>query len=162
MPRFGKRSQERLDTCHSDLIRLFTLVVRYFDCTILEGHRGKEKQNRYYKEGKSKIQWPDGDHNSYPSDASDVVPYPVRWPKYDRISKVFDELGLESKVKASLKKKIKIFAKNLARFYFFGGFVLGLAISMGIKIRWGGDWNSNREIMDQNFDDLPHFERKED
>ena len=161
MPKFGKRSQKRLDTCHSDLIRLFTLVVRYFDCTILEGHRGKEKQNRYYDEGKSKVQWPDGSHNSYPSEGIDTVPYPVKWPDYGKIAAVLEEIGLDSKAKAFLKRKIKTFAKNLARFYFFGGFVLGLAVSMGLKIRWGGDWDSDREILDQNFDDLPHFERED-
>ena len=161
MARFSKQSQRRLDSCHSDLIRLFTLVVRYFDCKVLEGHRGKEKQNKYYAEGKSRVQWSDGSHNSYPSDATDVVPYPVRWPNYDKIARVFDDLGLSKGVKASLRLMVRTFAKNLARFYFFGGFVLGLAVSLGIKIRWGGDWDSDREILDQNFDDLPHFEREE-
>jgi len=47
---------------------------------------------------------------------------------------------------------------DTARFYYFGGFVLGVAESMGIKIRWGGDWNGNMQIKDQNFNDLVHFE----
>ena len=161
MPRFSKKSRESLYSCDSDLIRLFELVVRFFDCKILEGHRGKEKQNKYYAEGKSRVQWSDGAHNSYPSDAVDAVPYPVRWPNYDRIAKAFDDLNLSKGAKVALKSMIKTFAKNLARFYFFGGFVLGLAVSMGIKIRWGGDWDSDREILDQNFDDLPHFEKED-
>lgn len=44
------------------------------------------------------------------------------------------------------------------RFYHFGGFVKGLAISMGIMIRWGGDWDGNNNLRDQRFFDLPHFE----
>jgi peptidoglycan L-alanyl-D-glutamate endopeptidase CwlK len=44
------------------------------------------------------------------------------------------------------------------RFYAFGGFVVGIAISMGIKIRWGGDWDSDHILTDQTFMDLPHFE----
>ena len=44
------------------------------------------------------------------------------------------------------------------RFHLFAGFVLGIAQSMGIKLRWGGDWNMNFEVDDNNFDDFPHFE----
>jgi peptidoglycan L-alanyl-D-glutamate endopeptidase CwlK len=41
---------------------------------------------------------------------------------------------------------------------YFAGFVVGIAASMGIKLRWGGDWNSDRDLKDQTFHDLPHFE----
>ena len=44
------------------------------------------------------------------------------------------------------------------RFHVFGGFVLGIAASMGITLRWGGDWNGNGTNRDQTFHDLPHFE----
>lgn len=44
------------------------------------------------------------------------------------------------------------------RFQVFGGFVLGIAASMGITLRWGGDWNGNGTNRDQTFHDLPHFE----
>ena len=47
---------------------------------------------------------------------------------------------------------------NTARFYHFAGFVKGLAATMGIGIRWGGDWDSDYDFGDQTFDDLPHFE----
>lgn len=47
------------------------------------------------------------------------------------------------------------------RFYFFAGFVKGIATLMGIDIRWGGDWDSDTEVHDQTFFDLPHFELKE-
>ena len=47
------------------------------------------------------------------------------------------------------------------RFHLFAGFVLGIARSMGIKLRWGGDWNMNFEVDDNKFDDFPHFEIKE-
>ena len=46
------------------------------------------------------------------------------------------------------------------RFHLFAGFVLGIAKSMGINLRWGGDWNQNFEVDDNQFDDFPHFEIK--
>tara|TARA_R110002051_G_scaffold88750_2_gene156454 strand:- start:533 stop:931 length:399 start_codon:yes stop_codon:yes gene_type:complete len=52
-------------------------------------------------------------------------------------------------------------------FHYLGGFVLGIAASMGINIRWGGDWSSSslkeeaRTTKDNNFDDLVHFEIKD-
>ena len=47
------------------------------------------------------------------------------------------------------------------RFHLFAGFVLGIAKSMGINLRWGGDWNQNWFVDDNKFDDFPHFEIKE-
>ena len=48
------------------------------------------------------------------------------------------------------------------RFTYFAGFVIGIAESMGIKLRWGGDWDGDWQVRDNNFDDLPHFELIED
>ena len=48
--------------------------------------------------------------------------------------------------------------KDTSRFYYFGGFVLGVAESMGLRVRWGGDWDGDMQIKDQNFNDLVHFE----
>ena len=130
MPKFGKRSMQRLNTCDEDLIALFKEVVKYFDCSVLEGHRGEEKQNKYFNEGKSKLKYPKGRHNRKPSNAVDVVPYPVDWNDREQMT-------------------------------YFAGFVKGVAYKMGIPIRWGGDWNNNNDLKDNNFDDLPHFELRE-
>lgn len=48
--------------------------------------------------------------------------------------------------------------KDTERFYAFGGFVLGVASQMGLKIRWGADWDRDTEVKDQTFNDLMHFE----
>jgi len=48
--------------------------------------------------------------------------------------------------------------KDYPRFYAFAGFVIGTAVQMGLKVRWGGDWDSDRDFSDQNFNDLVHFE----
>ena len=44
----------------------------------------------------------------------------------------------------------------------FAGFVLGIARSMDIKLRWGGDWDMDFQVMDNRFDDFPHFEVRDD
>lgn len=45
-----------------------------------------------------------------------------------------------------------------ARFMHFAGFVQGIAKSMGIKIRWGGDWSQDFNFKNDSFVDFPHFE----
>ncbi len=84
MPRFSKRSRGRLETCDLKLQVLFNEVVRTFDCTIIEGHRGKARQNKAYDDGKSKVRYPMGKHNKKPSVAVDVAPYPIDWDDRDR------------------------------------------------------------------------------
>ena len=44
------------------------------------------------------------------------------------------------------------------RFYYMGGMVRGIAKQLGIKVRFGGDWDSDGETKDNNFDDLVHIE----
>ena len=84
MPRFGKRSISRLKTCDQKLQELFYEVVKHFDCSIIEGHRGEERQNKAYADGKSKVKYPNGKHNQNPSIAVDVAPYPIDWSDRDR------------------------------------------------------------------------------
>ena len=130
MPKFGSTSIKRLETCHEDLQQIFYQVIKHFDCSILEGHRGEEKQNKYFDEGKSKVRYPKGRHNANPSRAVDVAPYPIDWDDLDR-------------------------------FYYFAGFVKGIAAMLDIPIRWGGDWDNDTQVKDTGFKDLPHFELKE-
>ena len=47
------------------------------------------------------------------------------------------------------------------RFHYMGGMVRGIGQQLGIKIRWGGDWDSDGEIKDNNFDDLVHIELRD-
>jgi len=84
MPSFSETSLSKLATCDSRLQRVFKEVVEHFDCSILEGHRNRERQNRMVAEGKSKVLWPHGKHNTVPSLAVDVTPYPVVWDDRER------------------------------------------------------------------------------
>ena len=84
MPTFGPASEAQLGTAHQDLQRLFREVVRHFDCKVLEGHRGQEAQDRAFREGRSKLKWPNGNHNAFPSRAVDVAPFPVDWADVKR------------------------------------------------------------------------------
>jgi len=102
-------------------------VCMYFDCTIITGHRNREEQTKKFGAGLSKKMYPHSKHNSLPSMAVDVAPYPIDWADRDR-------------------------------FHYFAGFVMGIAKKRGIKLRWGGDWDGDTEVKDNNFDDLLHFE----
>ena len=44
------------------------------------------------------------------------------------------------------------------RFTLLGGVILFAAFSMGIELRWGGDWDQDTQVNDNRFDDLGHFE----
>lgn len=136
--KFSKSSLDQLLTCHPDLQKLFLEVIKHYDCTVLEGNRGEEKQHEDFLTGKSKVDWPNGKHNKLPSDAADVVPYPLDWElvtKEDRAA--------------------------INEMYLFVGKVLGIAEMMEIPIRSGADWDGDGDITDQQLHDLPHFERIE-
>lgn len=86
MPSFSNKSKAKLGTCDKRLQDIFNRVILYKDCTILEGHRNAELQQKAFDEGNSKVQWPNSRHNSSPSKAVDVMPYPIDWDDIDRLT----------------------------------------------------------------------------
>ncbi len=140
MPVYSSQSRARLSTCDARLQRVFNEVIMLHDCTVIEGHRSRERQLELYNAKRSKVKA--GKHNEQPSLAVDAAPYlrgiGIPWP--DR------------------KKRPATFEKDYWQFVYFAGFVVAIAASMDIPLRWGGDWNRNLLLSDQNFDDLVHFE----
>jgi peptidoglycan L-alanyl-D-glutamate endopeptidase CwlK len=127
MPEFGKRSRKSLDSADPKLRQLFDEVVKTFDCSVLCGFRNEEEQEEAYHSGKSKVQWPNSKHNTFPSMAVDVAPWPIDW-------------------------------RDERRFDYFAGYVQAVADRLGIKIRWGGNFNGNGSLKDDNWLDRDHFE----
>ena len=85
MPSFSSTSRQKLNECVPELQTLFNEVVKEFDCTILCGHRGKTAQDKAVEDGVSKAPWPQSKHNSFPSEAVDVMPYPIEWNNTERL-----------------------------------------------------------------------------
>jgi len=46
----------------------------------------------------------------------------------------------------------------LPAFYYQAGLVRGISNKLGIKIRWGGNWDRDNKFKENKFNDLPHFE----
>lgn len=130
MPVFGRASQERLATLHPDLQGVLIEAIEHRDFVIVCGHRNEADQNKALAEGKSKVAFPNSKHNSMPSLAVDIAPYTGRAIDWN-----------DAKAFAAL-----------------AGFVCGIAAARGVKLRWGGDWNSDGATSDERFVDLPHLE----
>ncbi|HEX7019004.1 MAG TPA: M15 family metallopeptidase [Gemmatimonadaceae bacterium] len=132
MPSFSAASERQIATLHPDLQRVLREAIKYFDFTVLEGHRGKEAQDAAVAKGASKTPWPTSKHNKLPSLAVDIAPYPVDWR---------EEL------------------KALERFSILAGVIHTVAQQLGVNVRWGHDWNQNWDTRDENgLQDRPHFE----
>lgn len=136
MNKFSPRSFDRLSTCTQGIQKVMRKVVKIYDITVVFGYRGEDAQTKAYNKGNSKLRWPNSKHNTIPSKAIDIIPYPSGWP--DRSSPHYE--------------------KQIAAFYYMAGVVIGVADSIGVKLRWGGDWDRDDEFIDQTFDDLSHFE----
>ncbi len=112
---FGKNSKEKLETCHPTLQQVMNEAIKTspIDFAIVCGHRGKEEQNEAFRTEKSKLQWPKGNHNAMPSNAVDVVPYP------------------------------KYYKSSQEEWRMMNNHIRATANRLGVKLRWGGDWNGN-------------------
>tara|TARA_R100001509_G_scaffold159329_1_gene125647 strand:- start:3220 stop:3600 length:381 start_codon:yes stop_codon:yes gene_type:complete len=80
MPRFGKRSKERLKGVDAKLVNVLNELVKIMDVTIIEGLRTKERQKELVKQGASKTKF----SKHIEGKAVDVAPYPIDWKDRDR------------------------------------------------------------------------------
>ena len=104
MPSFSQKSLDNLSTCDLRLQRIFNEVIKHRDCTILEGHRGREAQEKAFAEGRSKARFGESKHNTEPSQAVDVLPYPIDWADKERIIEFAGfVLGVASQMRIGLK-----------------------------------------------------------
>lgn len=143
--KFGNTSTRKLSTCHPDLVQIHQLAISRsrIDYGISEGHRSLERQKELFDQGRSKIDGINrkGKHNFKPSLATDIYIYhpdPETRQKlaYDPGSLCY-VAGVILSCTAELLEQQKI----------------------SHSIRWGGNWDKDGVIlMDQSFDDLPHFE----
>jgi peptidoglycan L-alanyl-D-glutamate endopeptidase CwlK len=104
MPYFGKESRKQLDTCHPDLIRLAEEVIKYVDFSVTCGHRGQAAQEKAFAEKATTVHFPNSKHNSTPSRAIDVAPYPIHWndvESFTLLSGVF--YGIAKMLKISIR-----------------------------------------------------------
>lgn len=77
--KYSTRSEQRLLECDIRLQSIFRELLKFYDHTIVCGHRNAKDQNAAYEAGNSKVQWPNSKHNDVPSMAVDVIPYPDGW-----------------------------------------------------------------------------------
>lgn len=135
MYKFSKRSEQRLSECDKDLQLICNTLIQYIDFSIVTGYRSPAEQLKKVEQGLSKVKV--SKHNSNPSLAVDIKPYPLL--KNDNHS-------------------------VREQFYYLGGYAMGVAKVLKAQglithdVRYGGDWNRDGKITDNGFDDLYHIE----
>jgi len=153
MYRLGKTSNKRLDTCNSDiqLIIRESIKVSQIDFGIAQGERTVEQQQEYFNEGRSKIN----------PKAYETIEALLLRAKHI-VDGVIREKADAVDVYAYINGKANWEKHNLS---YLGGVITSTAIRLfsegriSKKIRWGGNWDNDGEIItDQNFQDLPHYE----
>jgi len=120
VPHFSDKSDRNLNSCHHLLQRLMDSVIIDYDFSVICGHRGEKEQNEAHSMGNSKLKWPKSKHNSMPSLAVDIVPYPLDWKNISS----FKALAVE--VKKTWDK-------------------IPEAEREGFDLSWGGDWKTFKD-----------------
>ena len=132
MNKWGAKSILQRLTSDPRLNAIGDVVLQIKDHSVIKGHRGEDEQNEAFNAvpQRSKLPWPKGNHNAYPSKAQDVKAYP------------FPEKEQE-------QREEQLYLLGLYR---------GVAEMMGVPLRTGADWDRDGEILDNGFDDFFHAE----
>jgi len=139
MPSFGGSSRKNLDTCRSEIIETLEIVVVEYDIKVLEGVRSWDRQSQLLEEGRTTKGPGESKHNppKLPDGTEDT-----EW-KSDAVDVV----------------PYPIDWNDARRFIYMAGMIIGVGRTLGYDFRWGGNWDEDQIILDdQNFDDLPHIE----
>lgn len=137
MYKFSKRSKDNLATASINLQRLFNEVIKEIDCTVICGHRSPEEQFELFKKGRENknFKW-------VVVDKSKIV------TNIDGRAKKSNHNYLPSRAVDVVPYPLDW--NDIAAFKKLGEVVKRKAKELGIKISWGGDW--------QTLKDYPHHE----
>ena len=80
MPRFGKRSKERLRGVDRRLVSVLNELIKIMDVTIIEGLRSEQRQEKLLEQGSTKTKF----SKHITGKAVDLAPYPIDWNDRDR------------------------------------------------------------------------------
>ncbi len=153
MANFGANSQQKLLTCHASLQAVLTEAIKHYDFSIVCGTRGKEEQDLAFAKGMSKTQWPFSKHNANPSHAFDIYPY------HSKYGSLTDDPTVIKKIQSVVAVQPEAVKQFITQEYcLMAGVIMTVATQVGVKLRWGGDWNCDGNRFDNSFNDLAHFE----
>jgi peptidoglycan L-alanyl-D-glutamate endopeptidase CwlK len=139
---WGERSSRVLNELDPRLQQVMTFIlITIADVSLICGHRTEEEQNEAFAKGNSKLRWPKSAHNSTPARAVDFQPYPM--PNIHATDPA---------------KRAKARRKLWGSLGYIAGAARVYAFANGFRLRWGGDWDGDGDLTDQNFDDLFHIE----
>lgn len=98
---FDVGATARLKHAHPLLQKLMNVAREKFDFTILDSQRGREAQEKAFREGHTKVHFGNSAHNWDPSVALDVAPLPIVWSSrapFIALSKVILAIAKEEKI----------------------------------------------------------------
>lgn len=147
MNTFSARSMAHYQKLHPDLQKVADKVLEHRDCAITDSYRGDVEQQAAFDKGLSRAKPGQSKHNRLPSEAMHLVPFPVPVPPDPNLTHQIDSA-----------ERARQAAAEWREYAFFAGRVLQAADDLGIRIRWGGDWNENDTTVDNHFNDLQHYE----
>jgi len=132
---FTQNDNLKLSSCHPTLVKLMEYAIKDFKFIIICGYRNKQDQNAAYNAKKSKVIYPNSKHNSQPSLAVDIAP-----------------------VKLNKDYTYWIDWKDIDLFIELYNHIKECSNELGIKIRWGGDFNMDGDITTTDAWDKSHYE----
>ena len=139
MPHFGEGSKQQLATCVPEINEICNEAIEIVDFKVLEGRRSWQRQRGLLRDKKTKLGPGESKHNSPPNEDGNEDP--------DFLSRAVDLVPYP------------VDWKDTKRFTYLAGIIIAVAHKLGYTVRWGGNWDMDQVIIDdQNFDDLPHFE----
>jgi len=153
MPAFSENSKSKLATADARLQLVMNKAIEFYDFSVVCGTRSKEAQDVAFSSGVSKVRYPHSKHNTLPSLAVDIYPY---HPRYKSLTE--DAIVIKRITEATGRTPTRARAFILEEYCMMAQAVKIAAKLVGVELRWGGDWDSDLDRLDQTFDDLAHFE----
>lgn len=142
----SQHSKDVVKTLVPPLRDLYWFLLNYIDLKALYGLRDEKLQNELYDKKASKLKYPESRHNK------SLILEKRKDPKFKKYSDAVDLLvfvdGKPRDDKDSHKYYIMMW-----------GIARAWAELHGVTLRWGGNWDNDQVILDdQDFDDLMHIE----
>jgi len=137
MYKLSARSLSRLEGVHPDLVRIVKRAIEITrqDFSVLEGVRTPERQAELYAQGRTKpgqiVTWTMTSNHFKQADGFGHAVDLVPYPLDWNDLKAFDAIAMA---------------------------MFDAADELGLKLRWGADWDQDGNLREKGESDSPHFE----
>lgn len=164
--RWGRRSLQKREMLYGPLAEVCDTILQRWDCGIWDTYRNEEEQEAHYRAGRSRAHYGESAHNvvidGKPSSmAVHLVPTNILLEDVYAAYSLLRSWKRKEKTMEFMPEMMHRYFKQAMMVTMFIGMVMEAGEQAGLTLVTGLDWDGDRDMLNNRWDDIFHLEIKD-